>query len=162
MWLSLSISGHTWVMESPQLGLRVKLFESFSSLNDSWLSGRAYETPSPRSGQRLTDSVTFLLLYTLYLRCTLIARLNNFSNRLESLWARLDSKLPARVWSGQSKQPSSLRARAWTWSIATVNPDQGTEIHCCWGWLKLSACHWSRGTRRLQRWQHCLHLNGGF
>ncbi len=30
---SLSISVHTWVMESPKLGQRVKLFESFSSLN---------------------------------------------------------------------------------------------------------------------------------
>ncbi len=33
MWLSLSISGHTLVMESPKLGPRVKLFESFSSLD---------------------------------------------------------------------------------------------------------------------------------
>ncbi len=32
MSLSLSISGHTLVMESPQLSPRVKLFESFSSL----------------------------------------------------------------------------------------------------------------------------------
>ncbi len=33
MSLNLSISGHTWVMESSQLGPRVKLFKSFSSLN---------------------------------------------------------------------------------------------------------------------------------
>ncbi len=31
--MSLSISGHTWVMESLKLGQKVKLFESFSSLN---------------------------------------------------------------------------------------------------------------------------------
>ena len=33
MLLSLSISGHALVMESPKLDQRVKLFESFSSLN---------------------------------------------------------------------------------------------------------------------------------
>ena len=33
MSLGLSISGHTVVMESPKLDQRVKLFESFSSLN---------------------------------------------------------------------------------------------------------------------------------
>ncbi len=33
MSLSLSISGHTLVMESPKLDQRVKLFKSFSSLN---------------------------------------------------------------------------------------------------------------------------------
>ncbi len=31
--LNLSLSVHTWVMASPKLGPRVKLFESFSSLN---------------------------------------------------------------------------------------------------------------------------------
>ncbi len=33
MSMNLSISGHTLVMESLKLGPRVKLFESFSSLN---------------------------------------------------------------------------------------------------------------------------------
>ncbi len=37
MSLILSISGHTLVMESPKLGQRVKLFESYSSLNASTL-----------------------------------------------------------------------------------------------------------------------------
>ncbi len=44
--LSLSISVHTWVMESPQLGPRVKLFESFSSFNALTL------------GPSLRDSIT--------------------------------------------------------------------------------------------------------
>ncbi len=44
MWLSLSISGHTWVMES--LEPRVKLFESFSSFNALTL------------GPSLRDSIT--------------------------------------------------------------------------------------------------------
>ncbi len=46
MSLSLSNSGHTLVMESLKLGPRVKLFESFSSLNASTL------------GPSLRDSIT--------------------------------------------------------------------------------------------------------
>ncbi len=46
MSLSLLISGHTLVMESPQLGPTVKLFESFSSLNALTL------------GPILSDSIT--------------------------------------------------------------------------------------------------------
>ncbi len=46
MWLSLSISGHTLVMESPKLGQRVKLFKSFSSFNALTL------------GPSLRDSIT--------------------------------------------------------------------------------------------------------
>ncbi len=38
MWLGLSISGHTWVMES--LEPRVNLFESFSSFNALTLGSR--------------------------------------------------------------------------------------------------------------------------
>ncbi len=33
-----------------------------------WSSGRVEETPSPRCGQRLRDSVTFLLVHPLFLR----------------------------------------------------------------------------------------------
>ncbi len=46
MSMILSISGHTLVMESPELGPRVKLFESFSSLNALTL------------GPSLRDSIT--------------------------------------------------------------------------------------------------------
>ena len=44
MLLSLSISGHTIVMESPKLDPRVKLFESFSSLNALTLGPRLGDT----------------------------------------------------------------------------------------------------------------------
>ncbi len=46
MSLSLSMSGHTLVMESPKLGPRIKLFESFSSLKALTL------------GPSLRDSIT--------------------------------------------------------------------------------------------------------
>ncbi len=46
MRLSLSISGHTLVMESPKVGQRIKLFQSFSALNALTL------------GPSLRDSIT--------------------------------------------------------------------------------------------------------
>ncbi len=63
MSLSLSISGHPLVMESPKLGPRVKLFESFSAFNTLTLGLRDSIIKVRPEIER--DSVTLLLLHPL-------------------------------------------------------------------------------------------------